>query len=124
VPPRHRAGGREPQDTTPPLTIGVRAPTPNAAGWNNSGVIVTLNAIDTDSGVQSIAYNILGSQARATTIVARSQAVIGLLNIDGMSTIQYQATDDWGNVEATKVLPVNIDSSAPDGFCSSNSLSV
>lgn len=114
----------EPQDTTPPLTIGIRAPTPNAAGWNNSGVIVTLNAIDTESGVRSIAYNILGSQARPTTIVAGSQAVIGLLNIDGTSTIQYQATDDWGNVEATKVLPINIDSSAPDGFCSANSLSV
>jgi hypothetical protein len=108
----------EPQVTTPPLTIGIRAPSPNAAGWNNSGVIVTLNAIDTESGVRSITYNILGSQAQPNTTVAGSQAVIGLLNIDGTSTIQYQATDDWGNVEATKVLPVNIDSSPPNGFCS------
>jgi hypothetical protein len=107
----------ESPDTTPPVTTASIAPPPNAAGWNHGGIFVTLNATDAESAVQNIQYNIIGSQAAATTTVAGNFALIGLQNIDGQSSIQYRATDAWGNVEATKVLPVNIDSSAPNGFC-------
>jgi hypothetical protein len=103
-------------DLTPPLTTAGVAPTP-VAGWNNSGVIVTLNAADTESGVHSITYSVSGAEAVPTTTVNNSVAFIGVEN-EGISTIHYQATDNWGNVESPNVLTVRVDLTPPSVTCS------
>ena len=44
----------ERQDTTPPtLTFGNPMPAPNAAGWNNTAVDISITTADDLSGVQS-----------------------------------------------------------------------
>jgi hypothetical protein len=92
------------------------APTP-VSGWNDSGVIVTLNATDTQSGVRSITYSVSGAETVAATTVNGSVAFIGVQN-EGISTIGYQATDNWGNVESPKTVTVRIDLTPPKVMCS------
>lgn len=56
------------KDATPPTTTATLSPTPNAAGWNDSDVTVTLDATDAGtnpSGVQQISYSASGAQTIA-----------------------------------------------------------
>jgi hypothetical protein len=106
---------REAQDTTPPVTTATVAPTP-VSGWNRSGVIVTLNATDSQSGVRSITYSVSGAESVPTTTVNSSVVFVGLQN-EGVSTIQFQATDNWGNQEAANFQTVRIDKTAPTVSC-------
>lgn len=106
---------REAQDTTPPVTTATVAPTP-VSGWNDSGVIVTLNATDSQSGVRSITYSVSGAETVSSTTVNNSVVFVGLSN-EGFSTVQFQATDNWGNQEAANFQTVRIDKTAPSVSC-------
>jgi len=101
-------------DTTPPVTTAIASPPPNAAGWNNSLVTVTLTASDETcgSGAASITYSATGAQAIAPTTVIGSFATI-IFSVDGTTTLTYQATDNAGNVEAPNSLTIRIDTIPP-----------
>lgn len=97
-------------DTTAPITTRTLSPQPNANGWNNSDVTVTLNATDAGgSGVKEISYSVNGG---APTTVQQSSVQV-LVTEEGETTISYHATDNANNAEAEKISQLKIDKSAP-----------
>jgi alpha-tubulin suppressor-like RCC1 family protein len=101
-------------DNAAPDTTDTPSPAPNAAGWNNSDVTVSLSATDTGgSGVEEIIYSATGAQPIASTTVPGDTALIPITT-EGETTITYHATDNAGNVEAPEnTLTVKLDKSAP-----------
>lgn len=101
-------------DGNPPVTIASPNVTPNSFGWNNTNVVVGLNASDGpgESGVKQIVYSSSGAQSIATTTVLGSTTTVSF-TAEGVSTLSYHAEDNAGNVEATKTLTIRIDKTAP-----------
>lgn len=101
-------------DKTPPVTTANASPSPNAKGWNNGDVTVTLNAIDNlrGSDVRSITYDINGTHSIPSTTSLSSTVAITITTEDE-STISYYATDNAGNVETTKTFTVKLDKTPP-----------
>jgi hypothetical protein len=100
-------------DITPPGTAAGASPSPNAAGWNNTNVTVSLAAHDeaNGSGVRQIAYSTSGAQA-GSGIVASDSAEI-TINAEGETVLAYFATDRAGNVESPRTLTIRIDKTPP-----------
>ncbi len=105
-------------DTVPPTTTAKLSPQPNAAGWNNSNVTVSLTATDNagGSGVKQITYTATGAQAIATSTVNGASAVANVVS-EGTTTISFFATDNAGNAENNKQVVVRLDTSAPGIIC-------
>src|SRR5262249_13613814 len=62
-------------DTTAPHTTATVTPAPNAAGWNNTSVKVTLTAQDNPGGiVKQIEYSLTGGQTAGSQVVSGSTA--------------------------------------------------
>lgn len=101
------------EDTIPPVTQATINPPPNAAGWNNSDVTITLSATDnsspTPSGVKEIHYSVNG---QAEVVVPGNSATIPISD-EGEHTVQFYAMDNAGNTEATKSITVRIDKTPP-----------
>jgi hypothetical protein len=95
-------------DLAPPTTTVTSNPAPNAAGWNQSAVTLTLTATDA-SGVSNITYRI---GAGSPVTVAGSSTSFGV-STQGQTTITYYATDVFGNVQSTRSYTVKIDTTAP-----------
>jgi Right handed beta helix region/Beta-propeller repeat len=98
-----------PSDTIPPVTTIVLAGTPGLAGWYRSSVVVTLSAIDNESGsgVAAIRYRLNGGPL---------QTYSGPFTVDaqGITGVTAQALDHAGNVEtAAPATTVSIDTDAP-----------
>jgi YVTN family beta-propeller protein len=111
--PQGVAFAKLPIDEAAPVTAAAASPAPNAAGWSNQPVAVTLSASDSSggSGVQSIAYTVAnGSASSSATVEAASASFV--LSGDGVNTITYAATDKAGNAEPAKTLVVRIDRTA------------
>jgi len=107
----------EAQDLTPPTTTASLSPVPTAFGWNNTNVLVTLNATDSGSaGVRRITYSTSGAQTITTTVVNGSSASFTLSN-EGTTIVSFFAQDNWGNVESTKTQTVRIDKTDPVVTC-------
>ena len=102
-------------DDTPPETIATASPLPNANGWNNGPVTVTLAATDDDSGVKTISYSLTGAQTGGA-VVTGSQATV-TVSAHGITTLTYFATDAAGNVEPVQTLTVRIDKARPALAC-------
>jgi len=100
-------------DQVPPTTIPALSATPNAAGWNNSNVYITLHAADNlgGSGVRYVTYSTSGAQSTSLT-VSGSTANFAI-TAEGTTTITYFATDDAGNVESGHTLVIRIDKTRP-----------
>lgn len=100
-------------DTIPPTTTATASPGPNAAGWNNTDVTVTLTATDNPggSGVQAITYTLTGAQAGGSSVTASATSF--LVSAEGTTTISFHASDNAGNVEADKALVIKIDKTPP-----------
>ncbi len=105
-------------DVISPVTTLTSNPVPNAAGWNNSAVTLTLTATDV-SAVASITYRI---GAGSPVTVAGSSTSFAV-SAQGQTTITYYATDTFGNVEATRSYDVKIDTTAPTSPTINNSIS-
>ena len=100
-------------DTIPPHTTAQLTPTPNANGWNNTTVQLTLTAQDNPGGiVKQIEYSLTGAQSSASQTVAGSTALINVVT-EGVTSVEYHATDVAGNVEASQSVTIQIDETAP-----------
>ena len=104
----------DPSDSTAPTSQAVPSALPNAAGWNNGDLNVSLSATDEvdGSGVKEITYSAVGAQTIAPTTVAGS-AVSLAITAEGVTTISYFATDQSGNIESAKSITIKLDKSAP-----------
>ncbi|NAS24232.1 carbohydrate-binding protein [Herbidospora sp. NEAU-GS84] len=93
-------------DTTAPTVTATPNPAPNANGWNDGNVSVTVAATDNGT-VSSRQYSINGGQTW--------QNANNPVNItaEGVTTFLYRATDSGGNVSAVGTLTVRIDKTNP-----------
>ena len=95
-------------DNIPPNTDYDLTPDPNAAGWNNTDVELTLTAYDNagGSGVDRILYSIDGVSATEYTGVVTFTA-------EDTYTVYYQAIDVAGNYESPQSIEIRIDKTPP-----------
>jgi hypothetical protein len=101
------------RDTEPPHTTAHLTPTPNVNGWNNSTVQVTLTAQDNPGGiVKQIDYSLSGAQSSAAQTVAGNTAIIDV-TAEGLTTLDYYATDVAGNTEVRQSVTIQIDKTSP-----------
>jgi hypothetical protein len=101
-------------DSIPPITTATISAQPNAAGWNNSNVTVSLISVDNPggSGVNQITYSVAGAQTIPTTTLSGSSASF-TISAEGISTITFFGTDNAGNVEAANTLTIRLDKTPP-----------
>ena len=102
-----------PADTIPPGTTPTNSPGPNANGWNNTNVTVTLNATDNPggSGVKQIQFSLSGAQSGGGVVNANTASVV--ISGEGTTTLTYSAQDNAGNAEPQKTLIIQIDKTPP-----------
>ncbi len=101
-------------DTTPPVTVASATPAPNAYGWNNSNVTISLNAADSEAGgtgVKEIHVSLSGAQSGSTVIPGASASVI--VSAEGTTVVSYYSVDNAGNAELPKTLTVRLDKTPP-----------
>jgi hypothetical protein len=96
----------EDEDRVAPVTTLEQSPAPNAQGWNNTDVAVTLAATDNLTGVARTEFAVNGGawQTYQEPIVLRHS---------GIYDLRYRSVDGEGNVELTKTTRVRIDKSEP-----------
>jgi hypothetical protein len=94
-------------DTTAPVTTETQSPPPNANGWNNTDVAVTLTATDDISGVARTEFDLdsAGLQVAPTPIVIAPE---------GIHALQFRSIDRAQNVEAMKHATIRIDRTPPE----------
>jgi IPT/TIG domain len=101
-------------DTVAPTTQATPTTPPNANGWNKADFTVNLDATDQTcgSGIKDITVSATGAitYGPVTTSGASASLFIGT---EGITTINYYATDNAGNVESTKTLVVRLDKTPP-----------
>ena len=116
-------------DAVPPVTTAAGSPGPNASGWNNTSVSVSLDATDFRSGnaanlpgwVDQLQYSLAGAQTADLQVVPGPAASVGV-DAEGITALTYFATDAAGNDEAARELDVRIDRTRPsiDGLPASD----
>ena len=107
-------------DAVKPVTTAIVDPPPNANGWNQAPVSVSLDATDLASGlndtpagwVDQLRYSLAGAQTGAETVVPGHSASFGVAP-QGVTTVSYRATDAAGNEETARTLDVKIDGVPP-----------
>lgn len=107
-------------DAIDPVTTASVEPAPNANGWNQSAVTVSLDASDLASGlndtpagwVDLLRYSLAGAQTAGETTASGHAASFGVTS-SGVTTVSYAATDAAGNDESTRTLDVKIDGAPP-----------
>ena len=107
-------------DAVDPVTTATVAPAPNANGWNQAAVSVSLEATDLASGlndtpagwVDLLRYSLAGAQTGAETVVAGHSASFDVAP-QGVTKVSYFATDAAGNEETARTLDVKIDGAPP-----------
>jgi phosphodiester glycosidase len=107
-------------DAVNPITTATVNPPPNANGWNQTAVSVSLEATDLASGlkdspagwVDQLRYSLAGAQTGAETVVSGHSTSFGVSPV-GVTTVSYSATDAAGNEETARTLDVKIDDALP-----------
>ena len=102
-----------PADETAPVSSAVPVPGPNAAGWNNMQVNVTITAVDEadGSGLEFVSYQV-GDDAADSSLPAELPISVNV-NTLGTTNISFFAEDLEGNQEAIKSLVVKFDNTVP-----------
>jgi hypothetical protein len=93
-------------DSTAPVT-SVLTSEKDSNGWYNSEVHVTLNAVDSLSGVNSTEYRI-GTEG---SWLPYTEAFV--ITEEGSNLVQYRSTDNAGNQEDIKEAVIKIDKTKP-----------
>lgn len=109
-------------DTTPPVTTASVSPAPNANGWNNTNITVTLNSTDNElggTGVKQITYGATGAQTIGNTTVSGGSATL-TISAEGGTTIMFFGTDNAGNIETAKTIAIQLDKTPPTVACSAS----
>ncbi len=102
----------QPSDPTAPVSTHTLSAQPNAAGWHKSNVTVNLRATDTGgSGVKEIRYSATGAQSISETVYNPQNPPV--INIEGITTLSYSATDNADNTEDPKTFTIRLDKTAP-----------
>jgi pectin methylesterase-like acyl-CoA thioesterase len=98
------------KDHTAPATLASPSEPPNAAGWNNSDVTVTLTAADNPdgTGVRETFYSVNGTQFH---VFGASVSIP--VATEGVTTIDFFARDNAGNTETSQSLTIKLDKTAP-----------
>jgi hypothetical protein len=102
-------------DKSAPTTSATVSAQPNANGWHNQDVSITLKATDEagGSGIKEITYSATGAQQVGETKVLGSSTQLAI-STEGQTTISYFATDNAGNAEQPpKTLTIKMNKSAP-----------
>jgi hypothetical protein len=99
-------------DTIPPTSSAAVQPAPNPK-WNNSNPTVVITAIDnpSGSGVKQISVSLTGAQTGSSVVPGNTASIT--VTTEGTTNVNYFATDNAGNVEATKTLTVFLDKTPP-----------
>jgi probable HAF family extracellular repeat protein len=97
-----------------PTSSAAVSPLPNAAGWNNRDVTVTLSATagSTDADVASITYSATGAQSIPTTTVSGASTSIRVTT-EGETTVTYFARGKAGITERAKTVTIRLDKTPP-----------
>ena len=95
-------------DFVPPVTTATLDRLPNAAGWSDSFVTVSLAAADNVGG-SSVATTYFSVDSG----FAQIYSIPFMLSGDGSHTVSYWSTDAAGNGESHKTLTVKIDTTTP-----------
>jgi YVTN family beta-propeller protein len=110
-------------DRSAPVSTAARTPAPDANGGNTTPVAVTVGATDNagGGGVQSI--TVLRTTATGTSGETFPGASASFtVSAQGTTTVAYYATDNAGNVEATKSLTIRIETAPAPAFSASVSV--
>ncbi len=101
-------------DAFPPRSSAILSPLPNANGWNNNDVTVNFSASDNPggSGVRQLSISATGAQPVSTTIIAANSAFATIFT-EGITNLNFFATDLANNVEAARTLTVKLDKTPP-----------
>src|SRR5262249_43827048 len=107
-------------DAVAPVTTATVNPPPNANGWNQTAVNVSLEATDLASGlndtpagwVDLLGYSLAGAQMSPETVVSGHSASFGVAAA-GVTRVSYFATDAAGNEETMRTLDIQIDGAPP-----------
>jgi peptidoglycan/xylan/chitin deacetylase (PgdA/CDA1 family) len=102
-------------DTTPP-TSSIACNTSACSSWYNQSVSVSLSATDSGTAVSAIRYTTDG-----TTPTTSSPLYTAPFTVSTTTTVEYQAWDMAGNVEATKSQLIQIDQTPPVSSIACNS---
>ncbi len=102
-------------DVTPPASTLSRSPAPNAAGWSNGAVTLTVTAVDQPHGsqVQAIHLVLDGTDH----IFAATTATI-TISADLRHSVSFWSVDNAGNVEGARSVPVWVDQTPPSTIAS------
>ena len=94
-------------DKTAPTTAATPDRAPNAKGWNNVPVAVSLACADALAGCAATSYSVDGAAWAA-------YAAAIPITTEGVHTLQYRSTDRADNTEAVQTLTVRLDFTPPD----------
>jgi hypothetical protein len=101
-----------PTDTTAPVTtVSNSSPPPNATGWNRTDVTLTMTSTDAGS-VTKLEWRTSPGSAY-TVITGPGPYTLPTFSTEGITTVEFRATDAAGNIEPTKTYAVKIDKTAP-----------
>jgi hypothetical protein len=103
-------------DTTAPAASANLSQPANGAGWHNQNVNISISALDPDvgSGVQKITYTTSGAQVTASPVEVNGATASITISTEGVTIVQYFATDNSGNSEPAHELTIMLDKSAPN----------
>ena len=103
-----------PDDSAAPETAAEVSPAPNAAGWINENVTVTLRAKDEGgSNVKGITLSASGAQPIDERAENGSSTQLSI-EAEGETTITYWAVDHAGNAAEPNTLTVRLDKTEPE----------
>jgi hypothetical protein len=100
------------RDSIAPSSTVTRSPAPNASGWNNGPVTVTVDGTDATSGVAQICFTLFGSTVQPQACSPGTSASV-VVTAAGNTNVSYFAIDAAGNAEPPRSVDVKIDTVAP-----------